>query len=75
MTVFTVAWMDQGDRVGLCRDAFPVLSLSNAAACDLVPVDAEQAAGKGCAECGESLVGDAREGSRILMQEWEVEHA
>jgi hypothetical protein len=69
---FTVAWMDIGDRVGLCPRCIDGPMARNAAACDLVPVGVAGALGKACARCSEPLAGDALAGARILAEEWVV---
>ncbi len=68
MSAFTVAWMDQGDRVGLCPRCIPGAVARNAAICDLTPVDAKQAAGKGCAECGEPLAARPGYGAHAMLE-------
>lgn len=68
----TVAWLDIGSRVGLCPIHVLSVQARNPLAFDLVPVPVAGALGKACAECGSPLAGDAREGARVLVEEWVV---
>jgi len=72
MAPVTVAWLDIGSRTGVCPRCIPGGVARNALACDLLPVDAAEAAGKACVECNEPLAGNAYDGSRVLQQEWVV---
>lgn len=67
---FVVAWMDIGDQIGVCPRCVPGEIARHPAVFDVVPVTVTEAHGIACAECGEPLVGDARVGAEVLVQEW-----
>lgn len=63
-----VAWLDIGSRVGLCPSCIHPAQARNPGASDLIPVTAEEADGKGCAECGEPLAAARGSAAELMLR-------